>query len=211
MKRGNLLKMMKNETKWEKPEDHPAVHPSLEAQLVNLGDEIAYQNHDVDDGLRSGLFTEEDLENLELWVLAKQAVQNSYGTIPDEKIRWARTVSKMIGLMIHDIAEETSTRLREHGIQTLEDVYACPDKLVGFSPKMASINDDLKQFLVNRLYFSKEVLEHTDRGKATIRILFDHLLQEMGPEDARDYLAGMTDHFALEQAAQLASPSEPSA
>ncbi|QQR54608.1 deoxyguanosinetriphosphate triphosphohydrolase [Candidatus Peregrinibacteria bacterium] len=198
--------LMKHETSW----DHPAsaveqagdmnwVRPSLEAQIVNFGDEIAYQNHDVDDGLRSGLFEEKDLQDLVLWKEAQDRVLKEYGSIADEKIRWSRTVSKMISLMIADLAEETSRRLATQSIQTLKDVYACPLPLLCFSEKMSQANVELKNFLMTRLYFHPTVLELSKKGQETIRTLFKKGIAEgKPPEELRDYIAGMTDGFASE-------------
>lgn len=194
--------LMKHETSW----DHPmiteeVVHPSLEAQIVNMGDEIAYQNHDVDDGLRSGLFKESDLEPLALWRWATERVQNEYGAIEDEKVRWSRTVSKMISLMIEDIAQEASRRIEEAKIQTLADVYACSTPLVCFSERMSAANTELKNFLMTRLYFHPTVVELSERGQNVIRTLFKKGLEEGMPvEELRDYIAGMTDDFAIAQA-----------
>ena len=145
--------LMKHQTSWDNPRGVEAIRPSLEAQIVNLGDEIAYQNHDTDDGLRSGFFSEKDLGGLALWGWAKEACEKADGKIDDEKIRIARMVSKMISLMIWDIAEEASRRIEERHIRHLEDVYSCPDQLVGFSGEMASANHELKDFLTTRLYF----------------------------------------------------------
>lgn len=195
--------MMKHETFWDLPNGHTGVHPSLEAQVVNLGDEIAYQNHDVDDGLRSGLFSEKDLEHLALWKKAGEAVEARYGHIEEARIRQARTVSAMIGVMMKDIAEETSRLLEMSGIKTLEDVYECEEKLVAFSPLMNVENKALKDFLMTRLYLHPEVVAHSKRGQAVIEFLFKHLRQEMECEELRDYLAGMTDSFALGLAQEL--------
>jgi len=195
--------LMKHETFWDKPKASDGVHPSMEAQIVNFGDEIAYQNHDVDDGLRSKLFSEKDLDELALWRMAKGKVASQYGKITDAKIRVARTVSKMIGLMVMDIVEETSRRLVENKIQTLEDVYACSEKLVGFSAEIETANKALKDFLMTKMYLHPEVLKHTERGQVIIKALFEHYIKEKAPMDLRDYLAGMTDRFAEERAAEL--------
>lgn len=200
--------LMKHQTSWDNPQGAEAVRPSLEAQVVNMGDEIAYQNHDVDDGLRSGLFTEEDMVNLQLWQWAKEASNKAEGEIADDKVRVARTVSKMISLMIWDIAEETSRLLQLHKIQNLQDVYACKEKLVGFSPEMAAANKELKDFLTARLYFHPEVVRSSEHGAKIIKMLFKHYMKDSdgSPEAAtaiKDYLAGMTDRFAEMQVQEL--------
>ncbi len=206
--------LMKHQTSWDNPTGAEAIRPSLEAQIVNMGDEIAYQNHDVDDGLRSGLFSEGDLEDLELWQWAKEASDKADGEISDEKIRIARIVSKMISLMIWDIAEETSRLLQLYKIQNINDVYACKEKLVGFSAQMQAANKELKDFLTARLYFHPEVVQASEHGKKIIRKLFHHYMKEWklahpdkslqeGALQIKDYLAGMTDRFAELQAQEL--------
>lgn len=206
--------LMKHQTSWDNPKKFEAVRPSLEAQVVNFGDEIAYQNHDVDDGLRAGLFDEDDLSGLSLWLMASELARNQYGEIEDAKIRWARTISKMIGIMITDICVETSERLKDFGIKNLEDVYACHEKLVSFSPELKEANRALKEFLLARFYNHPEVVAPIEKGQKIIKTLFEHYIKK--PDDlprllaercqaleekeraplVRDYLAGMTDRFA---------------
>lgn len=202
--------LMKHQTSWDNPSGNEAVRPSLEAQLVNFGDEIAYQNHDIDDGLRSGYLKEKDLEHLELWQKAIHACEERYGSISDPKVRIARQVSTLIGLMIKDLCEETEKRLAAHKIQNLEEVYSCTEKLVGFSETMTQANKTLKDFLMARLYLHPEVVGPAEQGQQVLKALFAakvaDLEQPVGAEalsQLRDYLAGMTDHFAQEQAQTL--------
>ncbi len=206
--------LMKHQTSWDNPTGAEAIRPSLEAQVVNMGDEIAYQNHDVDDGLRSGLFTEKDLDSLELWQWAKEAAEKADGEITDEKIRIARIVSKMISLMIWDIAEESSRLIQLHKIQNINDVYACQEKLIGFSSQMQEANKKLKDFLTAHLYYHPEVVQASEHGKKIIRSLFHHYMKEWklahpdlpateGALEIKDYLAGMTDRFAELQIQEL--------
>lgn len=196
--------LMKHHTSWDHPTGNELIRPSLEAQIVNLADEIAYQNHDVDDGLRSELFDEKDLREVEIWEQAMEEVQYKYGDILDQPVRRARIVSHMMSMMIKDVHDETERRLREHNIQTLEDVYACETPLVDFSVEMRRRNKALKEFLTNRLYFHPEVKALSEHGKSIIRALFDHYLtQGMEPSVLKDYLAGMTDRFAEFQVQEL--------
>ncbi|MEK7145720.1 MAG: deoxyguanosinetriphosphate triphosphohydrolase [Patescibacteria group bacterium] len=192
--------LMKHQTSWDNPMGAEEIRPSLEAQIVNLGDEIAYQNHDVDDGLRSGLFTEEDLKPMELWQRATEETERIYGKIEDDKIRFSRTISKMIGLMIKDITVATSERLKTRKIKTLEDVYACKAPLVYFSEPMGQANKKLKEFLLMRLYYHPEVQSHMMRGQAIIKKLFTEKMKASESKERaaelRDYLAGMTDRYA---------------
>lgn len=206
--------LMKHQSSWDNPTGGDAIRPSLEAQVVNLGDEIAYQNHDVDDGLRSGLFTEADLSGLALWEWAKEASDRAEGKILDAKVRIARIVSKMISLMIWDIAEESSRLMQLHSISTVQDVYQCQAKLVTFSSGMTKANKELKDFLSTHLYFHPEVVKLSSNGQRIIKLLFKHFLEKAATEfpnetqkehavRAKDYLAGMTDRFAEMKAQEL--------
>jgi dGTPase len=214
--------LMKHHTSWDNPLGGDPVRPSLEAQVVNLADEIAYQNHDVDDGLRSGLFKEEDLMDLELWKQAKAAVEEEYGPIEDTRARRARTVSKMIGIMIRDVHERTQKELSTGGIETLADVYAHEGQIVDFSKEMKLANKALKDFLISRLYMHPQVFDLCNHGQKVIQSLFayymektdgapyedkDGVIQVTSSKEAaartRDYIAGMTDGFAIKQAKEL--------
>ena len=197
--------LMKHESMWDKPDKTKTqgIVPSLEAQVVNLSDEIAYQNHDTDDGLRSGILNEDDLMDLPLWRLACDAAKQAYGEIPDEHVRRARRVSKMIGIMIADLTEHSAHLIEEAGVSSLEDVYARSQPLIAYSPEMAAMNKELKDFLMARLYLSPVVKEAMDRGQAVVRALYSKLRESMEPEALRDYLSGMTDRFAVELAQEL--------
>lgn len=174
-----------------------SVPHSLEAQLVDHADEIAYQNHDIDDGLRSGLFTEADLSQVPLWKEVTERVRKRFGDLPDERIRWSRCISELISWMISDLSEATCRRLNEKNIRSTEDVYASRETLVDFSKDLTSENKKLKAFLMARLYQHPEVKKHIEEGQDLIRLLFHHYLAE-GREVGwiRDYLSGMTDSYA---------------
>lgn len=207
--------LMKHQTSWDNPKNGEGIKPSLEAQIVNLGDEIAYQNHDIDDGIRGGIFTESELEKLALWQMSSEMIENTFGRIENPKIRFSRIISKMVGIMIADICVETTERLQKYGIKTLEDVYACEEKLVSFSPELGHANRQMRDFLMSRFYYHPEVVEKMNEGQNIIKKLFHHYMEK--PQDLprliaekcqaleskeraellRDYLAGMTDRFAL--------------
>ncbi len=205
--------LMKHQTSWDHPKNGEGVKPSLEAQIVNLGDEIAYQNHDIDDGIRGGIFTESDLDKLALWQMSAEIVQSIYGEIEDPKIRFSRIISKMVGIMIEDICVEATVKLQN--IKTIEDVYASDEKLISFSPELGHANKQMRDFLMTRFYYHPEVVAKMTEGQEIIKKLFHHYMEK--PEDLpqivtekcrvleskeraellRDYLAGMTDRFAL--------------
>lgn len=199
--------LMKHRT----PHDSPSPtklerSPSLEAELVNLADEIAYTAHDTDDALRAKLCTEKDVA---LTSLGKAAYERSRenGT----ELRGA-----IVGLLVEDLYRQTESNLKFAKIATLHNVYATKDQIVAFSESLHEQLSELRQFLWNRLYQSPSVLRQANRGRRILRSLFTHylrhpnakiklLMKKTGSEleDAvKDYIAGMTDTFATEQAAQ---------
>lgn len=206
--------LMKHQSPWDQVDErfHGA---SLEAQVVNLADEIAYNNHDCDDGLRSGLITEADLATLEIWRQATTAVIDEYGEIENPAVRLSRTISAMFGQMISDLLRTSEERLKTINIQTSEDVYRAKAPLVIFGEAQATINRELQEFLTQRIYFHPRVLELSGRGQDIIRDLFTayHSHPQKLPQDERnavaagehlelvvqDYISGMTDEFAEEE------------
>lgn len=174
---------------------------SLEAQLVNLADEIAYTAHDTDDGLRAGQFTTANIARTALGKMARDRAQ-THGT----EIRGA-----IVDALVIDLYAETERRIASLGIKTLDDVYAAQENIVAFSSEMTEHLSELRQFLWNRLYKSASVLKQAKRGKVVIRTLFTHLLHHPGTkvkelqkktkgtleEAVKDYIAGMTDPFAI--------------
>lgn len=187
--------LMKHQTLWD--QNHLKIQgASLEAQVVNLADEIAYLNHDVDDGLRSGILKESDLKGLKLWDAASNVVEEQYGTIKDDSIRWSRTVSKMMGWMIRDLVESAEKEIQARGIGTLDDVYAAHDPLIQFSAEQVEWNRELNDFLMKNLYFHPQVLELSNRGQTIVKDLFVTYSKKDSPIQVKDYIAGMTDEFA---------------
>ena len=192
--------LMKHRTAYDAAHGELQRAPSLEAQIVNLADEIAYTAHDVDDGLRAGLLTHEDLLTIPLYDEAFTRTRGG-GT----EVR-----GTLIHLLVTDAYAETDQRIMNQGIKTLEDVYKALDDLVAFSDAMAAKLSQLRTFLHERFYRSKEVREHSEEGMRIIRTLF-HSYEEHPPEkvlslqkktggslpDAiKDYIAGMTDQYA---------------
>jgi dGTPase len=202
---------MKHQTPWD--QNHKEFKgASLEAAVVNLADEIAYTNHDVDDGLRSGILKERDLEPLELWQNAAELVFNNYEKIPDPSIRWSRLVSQMIGVMIQDLIAHSSQKIDSAHLKSPEDVYRSSESWISFSPKQAQSNREMQSFLMKNLYFHPRVLKRSQNGQKILEKLFKtyHKKHEKLPLEAqllirsgekpeiviKDYIAGMTDEFA---------------
>ncbi len=200
----------------------PERRASLEGQLVNAADEIAYTTHDLDDGLRSELIQLGDVRELGLWMEALQALQIAEGEF-DEMARH-RVIRYLINLEVTDVIQTITDRLREWSIQTPDDVRDAPGNLVGFSLQMERRNRELKDFLLDRLYRHHRVMRMQVKAQRLVCQLFEAYLQEprqlpreiqarfgeMLPERVVcDYIAGMTDRFAIQEYNKLFEPATP--
>jgi dGTPase len=191
--------------------------PSLEAQLTNIADEIAYNNHDVDDGLRSGLISIQQLRECSLFASHFEFVENQYPGLSDK--RKAQTVIRnIIDRCVTDLIETTQNNISQQNIKTIEDVRNNNQPLAGFSPEIKTQIVELKSFLHSNLYQHEQVAAMSLNAKTTISTLFDgffedsallpqehqqkalHKQQSQGVDGyARvisDYIAGMTDRYA---------------
>jgi dGTPase len=201
--------------------------PGLEAQLANVADEIAYNNHDVDDGLRAGLLTIEQLGEVRLFCEQYDTVKRLY---PDLAPRRAihETVRRMINRQVSDLVEHTRAAIRAARIGNIDDVRRHGETLVGFGAAMREAHLEMKRFLRANLYSHYRVQRMTAKAKKVIRELFDAFIEDprlLPPEpcercrqyDARDgasgraraiadYIAGMTDRFAISEHERIFSP-----
>ncbi|MDP1537734.1 MAG: deoxyguanosinetriphosphate triphosphohydrolase [Burkholderiales bacterium] len=195
--------------------------PSLEAQICNLADEIAYNNHDVDDGLRSGLITTGQLEEVSLFARHVREARSEYPHLEGRRLIH-ETVRRMIDAQVTDLLEETARRIALHGIKSLVDVESAP-LLVGFSREMAAENRALKSFLRENLYRHYQVVRMTSKARRIVHDLFgafsgDPCLlpfqyqargRETGmPRVIADYIAGMTDRYAMKEHCRLFAVGE---
>ena len=195
--------------------------PSLEAQICNLADEIAYNNHDVDDGLRSGLISIEQLEAIDLFGRHIHQARQDFQRLSGRRLIH-ETVRRMIDAQVTDLLAETESRIFAMGIATLADVEVAPP-LVGFSPQMERENKALKTFLRTRLYRHYQVVRMTSKARRIIRELFSafvedpNLLPEQYHDNAQkegmhrviaDYIAGMTDRYAMKEHRRLFAVGE---
>lgn len=185
--------------------------PSLEAQLANLADEIAYNNHDIDDGLRSGLINLDQLSRVEIFSQHHADVKQKYPTLGGKRLI-SETIRRMINTLITNVTEYTLSQINEHRVKTPEDVANAP-VLVAFSPEMRGLQDELKQFLLQNLYRHYKVMRMAVKSRRVIHELFDAFLDEprlLSPDhrfkDANrqargiaDYIAGMTDRYAIKE------------
>jgi len=190
---------------------------TLEAQLGNLADEIAYNNHDVDDGFRAGILSLDALCEVKLFRIHFDEVREALPDIP-ERMTVLETVRRMINFLVIDAIDETASRIRENGIETLDDVRACDMPLVAFSRPVRHMNGELKRFLLSHMYQHYRVARMAAKATKVIQELFQayHANPAMLPPgpagrlhavegEARkariiaDYIAGMTDRYALDE------------
>ena len=203
--------------------------PSLEAQLSNLADEIAYNNHDVADGLRAGLISLPDLADVELFDSQHRKVLAKYAALPERKVIH-ETIRRVINNVVSDLIRTTSQNLAAAAPTSVADVRARAKPLVAFSPDVAREQLKLKQFLNERVYRHYKVLRMTSKARLVVTRLFDTFLddatlmppehqeaatvleRELGtPGRARavaDYIAGMTDRYAILEHRRLFDPAE---
>ena len=186
--------------------------PSLEAQIAAVSDDIAYDNHDIDDGLRAGFLTLDDL--LELPFLADQwrRVEQRFPNAPRERLL-RELVRDQIGLMVNDVIEHTSSQVE--GLRSVDEVRNAGRQLAGFSPDMAAHERALKKFMYDKLYYHTDQVAAAERARDVVARLFAAYSQDdrLMPEDWRnrlpandphrsriiaDFIAGMSDQFAIE-------------
>lgn len=189
--------------------------PSLEAQVANLADEIAYNNHDVDDGLRSGLISFEQLGRIELFATHRDAVLRRYPALDGRRLIH-EVVRRMIDELVVDLVGESRRRIADAGVHAVDDVRGAPP-LVAFSDAVASRSLQLKRFLYDGLYRHERVDRVMERARQVVRDLFERYredpsrmpvehrerAQAIGERAIVDYIAGMTDRFALREHARL--------
>jgi len=194
--------------------------PSLEAQLANLADEIAYNNHDVDDGLRSGLITLEQLENVSIFARNRRIVEQRYPGLAGRRLIH-ETIRRMINLMAVDLIEQTRNNIDEAGVGSLDDVRAAP-RLVAYSAELLPELRVLKTFLRDNLYHHYQVLRMTDKARRIIQDLFAAFMNDPRllppqylqmtkadkPRAIADYIAGMTDRYAMKEHRRLYAVGE---
>jgi dGTPase len=191
---------------------------SAEAQVAALSDDIAYNNHDVDDGLGAGLFTVEDLADIPLIGPIIAGVQRDWPDLDDRMLR-LEAVRRMIGAMVDDVLAET--RRRAEGVRSAEAVRTLGKALVAFSPEMTEDLALLRKFLFERMYRHESVNQQRTAARAQLAELFQrfmsdpaalppewHVRQEDRDEAGRarvicDYIAGMTDRYAFEEHRRL--------
>ncbi len=187
--------------------------PTLEAQLANLADEIAYNNHDIDDGLRSGLLTIEQLDQVDFFARHRREAEAAYPGLGGRRLI-NETVRRMINTLVLDLIEASRQRIADAGVQHVDEVRNAP-QLVTFSDAMRREEIGLKRFLRENLYRHYQVNRMTSKARRIVRELFEAFMAEprlLAPDyqvdgddvdrQARkvaDYIAGMTDRYAIRE------------
>lgn len=187
--------------------------PTAEAQIANLSDDIAYHNHDIDDGLRSGLLEDSDLEEVTIWGRARERAGKG--------AMRAQVIVALIDLFASDLVEHSAQRLRGSGVSSSEELCTRDERLIGFGDEIQARKRELAEFLSERLYRHHQVLRMGAKAeriladlwaayRADSRLLPAHAL-DPAPGETReraiaDYLAGMTDRFAMDEHRKLFDP-----
>ena len=203
-------------------EFYPKKMPTLETQLVDMADEIAYDNHDLDDGLTSGLIKESDLEDLEIWQKINRLINQKYAKINPSSRKYL-IIRGLIDLQVTDLIAHTQSEISRRKIKKYTDVHKLDCKIVDFSSKIKQLRKPLRQFLMQKLYHHYRVVRMSTKAKRFIRELFCEYLKrpaQMPSEIQRripqegvrqvvcDYIAGMTDRYALDEYKKLFNPYE---
>jgi dGTPase len=203
-------------------EYQPEKRPTLEGQIIDLADEIAYNNHDIDDGLKARYITLGELAGLKLWQETFHKVARKHPGLDEERHIY-QTISHLIGILINDVVETTQKNIAEQNIRSLEDVRNHTENMVDLSAETKLKNIELKRFLRQRLYRHYKVERMRLKAQRFLTILFESYTQNptllprnyqekcktLGRERVIcDYIAGMTDRFALDEYKRLFEPYE---
>jgi dGTPase len=202
--------------------------PGLEAQLANFADEIAYNNHDVEDGIRAGHISVDALLTVPLFRRYHDEVQAKYPTLAGRRLVY-EILRRMINHLVSDLIDSSAARLRLSGVRSIAEVRLHPQALIGFSDTTRELNYALKSFLREQLYKHYKVRRMTAKARRVVRELFDTFFSDpalmpdeheartrlelvQGPAGraraVADYIAGMTDRYAILEHSRLFDPRE---
>lgn len=196
---------------------------TLECQISNLADEIAYNTADLDDGLRSGILRPEDVRQLEIWRYVMDSLNEPYDAPITDLLRH-RVIRRLVGIEIRDVIQTTHERLERFHIRSVEDVRSCGQNLATYSPALTRMNAELKAFLLSHFYRHYQVMRMAAKAHRLLTDLFHAYVAEprqLPTETQRkiqeeeeglhrvvcDYIAGMTDRYALEEHRKLFDPA----
>jgi len=214
--------IVKHETEYDQSDArdfNPELRGHLEAQIANVADELAYSAHDLDDGLRSGMINSGMLNGIDLWEIVTDNV-GWRGIYLDDLTRH-RIIRRLIGMEVTDLVQNTSTRLRESGVRSVDELQRLSYNVVGYSEEMHRRNRQLKDFLYNNLYRHYRVVRMAVKAERILKDLFEAYRSEPAilPKHVQpsvdetnlerticDYIAGMTDRYAIEEHQKLFNP-----
>lgn len=217
--------IVKHETEYDvssvAPEYEPDKKANLEAQIANVADELAYTAHDLDDGLYAGLLEPRELEGLGLWELGKEQLGFTVASF-DEMTRH-RLIRRLIGILVRDVTEATNARIEAAGPQSVEDLQCMDHTVIGHSEPVAEMVSELKAFLYANMYRNYRVVRMAKKAEHFLTELFYTYLEEPEqlPDSVQrrlnengdslgvvvgDYIAGMTDRYALQEYQKLFDP-----
>jgi len=215
--------IVKHETEYDvsDADDYdPHLRGHLEAQIANAADELAYSAHDLDDGLRSGLLSTEWLGDLGIWEMLLESVGWKGYTL--HELDRKKIIRRMIGMEVRDLIENTDRNIQESEVHSVEDLQKLDHNVICFSEEMAEMNRELKDFLYNKLYKHHRVIRMQVKAEGIISDLFNAYVKDplMLPKHIQegieskglkraicDYIAGMTDRFAIDEHQKLFDPT----
>lgn len=215
--------IIKHETSYDRSDAanyDPDLQPTLEAQLVNFADEIAYTTADLDDGLRSGMLEPESLAGVALWDETLRAIE--FDGRYNDMVRH-RIIRHLVNILVSDVVEETMRQIEQRGIRTVDDVRHQPEKIARYSAQMDAKNDELKTFLFDNFYRNPRVMRMSYKAHHILVRLFQAYCEQplILPKSTQrklkhtrlervvcDYIAGMTDRFAMQEYQRLFDPVE---
>lgn len=218
--------IVKHETEYDVslvPEEYePDKRADLEAQIANVADELTYTTHDMDDGLYAGLITPHQLDGLGLWELGRREI--GFKSADFDELTRHRLVRRLIGILVRDVCTATHKRLVEANPQSAEDIQRLPYNVIGHSEEIAGYVRELKGFLYENMYRHYRVVRMAKKAERFITDLFNTYVNEPEqlPDSTQvcwregdgalervvcDYIAGMTDRYALQEYQRLFDPS----
>ncbi len=214
--------IVKHETEYDisdASDYNPDLRGHLEAQIANAADELAYTAHDLDDGLRSQMILPSMLEGMPIWEIVIESIGWKGRELTD--LTRHRIIRRLIGIYVTDLVKSTDQRLRESGVKSVEELQRLEYNVIGLGEDLQRRNRELKDFLFNKLYRHYRVVRMAVKAEQIIRDLFNAYMNEpavmpghaQGPFEDRgvertvcDYIAGMTDRFAIEEHVKLFNP-----
>jgi len=215
--------IQKHRSSYDAPGGETFHQPSLEGQLADLSDEIAYNNHDIDDGIASGMLDAAALEGVVIWRENHAAMKRKLAGV-EERLVILATIRALINILVTDAIRAAERRIGELGIESVDDVRRCGERIVGFSEEIEEKKAELKAFLFENLYRHTRVIRMGTKAERILEDLYKAYLSQPEQMPARfvtrlsegeeicrviaDYIAGMTDRYAMDEHKKLFDPHE---